>query len=85
MVDFLDPSDRTLAQVCDRTQIRPGDRVRLTGNHSHAGQTGVYVGYASWQRMWGARVRLDDGTEVKVWRTEQWECANGATQKKEGT
>ena len=85
MVDFLDPGDRTLAQTGDRTQIRPGDRVRLTGNHSPAGQTGVYLGYASWQRMWGARVQLDDGTEVKVWRTDQWECVNGATQNKEGT
>jgi hypothetical protein len=50
-----------------------GDRVRLLPPHRHAGQVGVYVGYASWQRMWGARVRLEDGTEVPVWRNVEWE------------
>ena len=59
-----------------RKPVRVGDRVRITIGRDK-GRTGVYEDCVPRVGLWGALVRLDDGTEAMVWASSGWERIDG--------
>jgi hypothetical protein len=54
-------------------ELKDGDRVYVTGDHSHAGRTGTVTGWEDLGALpgqKGCRVKLDDGFECFVLKAE---------------
>lgn len=72
----LDPNHTNPVDLADhrRQRVAPGCRVRLCGDHPHAGKLGTYAGVDVLATGEGAKIDLDEGGGCYVFKPTQWEA-----------